>query len=136
MKFRTFFCLSISAVALSSCTNNPFNKKTGNPYGAPAASSATANPYAVPQVNGEAAPYQSIPGVAQPAHLPDIPPAVGAPDLAPSPSGLATSHTVVAGDSLWALARSYNTTVAAIQAANGISGTNIRVGQTLQIPAN
>ena len=45
-------------------------------------------------------------------------------------------HNVAKGDSLWGLAKRYNTTVEAIQAANGISGTNIQAGQTLQIPNN
>jgi LysM repeat protein len=45
-----------------------------------------------------------------------------------------SSHTVVAGDSLWGLARKYGTTIEAIQAANGLTTTNIRTGQQLTIP--
>ncbi|BDS05977.1 hypothetical protein NT6N_10170 [Oceaniferula spumae] len=105
-----------------------------NPYGAPAAG---ANPYGVPQTAGEAgtytpaadgaAPYQPLPGVTGgDATTPDIP-------AAPAVGG--GSHTVVSGDSLWGLARKYNTTIEAIQAANGLTDTTIRTGQTLTIPA-
>jgi len=44
------------------------------------------------------------------------------------------SHTVSPGDSLWAISRKYGKTVEAIQAANGLSSTTIRTGQTLNIP--
>lgn len=53
------------------------------------------------------------------------------------PSGMeasTTSYTVQRGDTLSAIARRHNTTVRAIQAANGISGDTIRVGQVLEIP--
>ncbi|GAB4459086.1 MAG: hypothetical protein OHK0041_23710 [Anaerolineales bacterium] len=45
------------------------------------------------------------------------------------------THTVKAGDTLYAIAIRYNTTVAAIAALNNISDPNkIKVGQVLQIP--
>ena len=48
----------------------------------------------------------------------------------------ATTHTVVAGDTLTRIATSHKTTVEAIEQANGIgSNPAIRVGQTLKIPA-
>jgi membrane-bound lytic murein transglycosylase D len=43
-------------------------------------------------------------------------------------------HEVRPGDTLGALARRYGTTVAALQAANNLSGTNIRVGAQLKVP--
>ena len=43
-------------------------------------------------------------------------------------------HTVVEGDTLYSLGRRYGTSVSAIQRANGISGTNIRLGRSLKIP--
>lgn len=43
-------------------------------------------------------------------------------------------HTVAKGDTLYNISRRHNTTVSKIQRANGISGTTIRVGQTLVIP--
>lgn len=49
----------------------------------------------------------------------------------------ATTHKVKSGDTLAALARKYGVSVADIQAANGMKkgDTNIRIGQTLKIPA-
>lgn len=44
------------------------------------------------------------------------------------------SHTVKKGDTLYSLSRRYGSTVSAIQKANNISGTNIRLGQKLVIP--
>jgi len=46
-----------------------------------------------------------------------------------------TIHTVKSGDTLSKLATQHRTTVAAIQAANGLSDTRIKVGQKLKIPA-
>jgi len=44
--------------------------------------------------------------------------------------------TIQPGDTLWALARKYNTTVEAIIQANpGIQPENLQVGQVIQIPA-
>lgn len=43
-------------------------------------------------------------------------------------------HTVKKGDTLYGLSRKYGTTVSRIQKANGLSGTTIRLGQTLTIP--
>lgn len=62
----------------------------------------------------------TIPGGTQPA--------------APSPAPDA-SYTVVAGDTLYAIARTYGTTVDAIVAANSIKNPSlIRIGQVLTIP--
>ncbi|MDZ7801520.1 MAG: LysM peptidoglycan-binding domain-containing protein [Trueperaceae bacterium] len=41
--------------------------------------------------------------------------------------------TVDAGDSLWEIARRYDTTVAALMAANDLSGSTLRPGQSLRI---
>jgi len=43
-------------------------------------------------------------------------------------------YTVKKGDTLWAISRKYKTTVTAIQRANGIKGTNLKIGRTLIIP--
>ena len=62
--------------------------------------------------------------------LPSAAPA--APVAAPAPA--ATTHTVVSGDTVSALAKRYGTTVAAIVATNGLdSRAFIRVGQVLTI---
>ena len=44
------------------------------------------------------------------------------------------THKVVKGDTLYGLGRKYGVSVSAIQKANGISGSNIRIGQSLKIP--
>lgn len=46
----------------------------------------------------------------------------------------ACSYTVVSGDTLGALANNWGMTVQDIQVVNDLSGTNIRVGQVLQVP--
>ena len=61
-------------------------------------------------------PPQSRPAPSQPAPKPTI------------------RHTVAKGDTLYSLGRRYGTSVGAIQRANGISGTIIRIGQKLKIP--
>jgi LysM repeat protein len=57
------------------------------------------------------------------------------------PSGMATVttttlHEVVKGDTLYNVSKRFGTTVAALQDENGLSGTNISLGQTLRIPGN
>jgi len=59
------------------------------------------------------------------------------PTAAPAPVATvpAATHTVVAGDTVWALARANGTTVEAIVAANALDArATIRTGQTLTIP--
>ncbi|GAB5518095.1 MAG: LysM peptidoglycan-binding domain-containing protein [Rhodothermales bacterium] len=47
------------------------------------------------------------------------------------------THTVKRGETLFAISRTYKTDVATVRAMNGnLSGNTIRVGQTLQVPAN
>lgn len=43
------------------------------------------------------------------------------------------SITVAPGDSLWAIARRYNTTVAALMSANGLRDTELEAGQVLRV---
>ena len=43
-------------------------------------------------------------------------------------------YTIKKGDTLWALSRKYNTSVTAIQRANGLKGSNLKIGRTLLIP--
>ena len=126
--------LIFPAIGLVACTNtadqgnNAYDPSAANPYAA-----QNANPYATPNTG---APYQPVdqvndPYTPAPAYTPE--PAY-TPSAPTTPSAGSGSHLVVAGDSLWGLSRKYGTTVEAIQAANGISGTNIRTGQTLTIP--
>ncbi|MBK1791825.1 LysM peptidoglycan-binding domain-containing protein [Persicirhabdus sediminis] len=125
MKSLLIFPSIIAFAAFTSCT--PTDNYDDNPYGAPAAD-AGGNPYGVPD-DASQAPYQSLPGVA------DSAPQTSAPAPSPEPAAIASTHSVVPGDSLWALSRKYNTTVEAIQSANNLTTTTIRVGETLRIPA-
>lgn len=45
-----------------------------------------------------------------------------------------TTYTVKNGDSLWSIANKYNTSVAALKAANNLTTNDLRVGQVLVIP--
>lgn len=45
-----------------------------------------------------------------------------------------TTYTVKSGDTLYALANKYNTTVNAIATLNNLSSNNLSIGQTLKIP--
>lgn len=45
-----------------------------------------------------------------------------------------STHTIQAGDSLWAIAQRYGVTVEALRAANGATASAMIVGQTLTIP--
>jgi membrane-bound lytic murein transglycosylase D len=45
-------------------------------------------------------------------------------------------HQVRAGDTLGGIARQHRTTVSALQAANNLSGTNIRIGSQLMVPTS
>ncbi|MDO9533866.1 MAG: LysM peptidoglycan-binding domain-containing protein [Bacillota bacterium] len=49
--------------------------------------------------------------------------------------GQAASHRVAPGDTLWLISQRYNTTVAELTAANGLTGSEIYPGQLLNIPA-
>ena len=46
------------------------------------------------------------------------------------------TYTVVSGDSLYSIAKKYNTTVDAIKDLNNLSSNLLSIGQTLKIPAN
>jgi murein DD-endopeptidase MepM/ murein hydrolase activator NlpD len=86
--------------------------------------------------NGLSSPYRltagqtlKVPGGEEPAR------SNSAPSRAPERRAESSTHTVAAGDTLFALARKYDTTPAAIAEASGISAnTGLRVGQKLTIP--
>lgn len=144
MKSTTILSLtaaSIATLTFTSCgTSDPEYKAWKEQQNSHQAGN---NPYGVPQAggetgtytpSGETAPYQPLPGV-NPAPSPQPPLASGAaPNIAPLPATGGLSHTVIAGDSLWALAKKYNTTIEAIQAANNMTDSNIRVGQKITVP--
>lgn len=54
---------------------------------------------------------------------------------APPRARATTSYRVRSGDTLWHLARRYGTTVNGLRSLNGLSGSRIRPGQTLLVPA-
>lgn len=62
------------------------------------------------------------------------PPAVGGTPVVDAASG-ETTITVKSGDTLGKIATEHHTTVKAIQAANGLKDTRIKVGEKLKIPA-
>ena len=58
------------------------------------------------------------------------------PSPTPSPTPAVTTYSVVAGDTLFSIARRFGVTVAALAELNSITNANlIRIGQRLQIPA-
>jgi LysM repeat protein len=111
----------------------------------------SSDPYGIPgSETGSYAPYQPLPGVNDPmppatepltplGNTPGPTPYSGLPPT-PAPGapigGTTQPHIVVKGDSLWGLAKRYQTTPEAIRAANGLSGNTIQTGRTLQIPSN
>jgi len=60
-------------------------------------------------------------------------PASAASGSSPGSTEGRVTHTVVAGDTLWALAQEYGVTVEQISELNSISGTSLRIGQVLTI---
>ena len=44
------------------------------------------------------------------------------------------AHTIKKGDTLYGLSRKYGASISSIQRANGLKGTNLRIGQKLLIP--
>lgn len=65
----------------------------------------------------------------------ETPPARRPPAETRTPARGRRSHTVVAGETLFGIARRYGVTVDAIKSANRLTGDNVRIGQTLTIPA-
>ena len=146
-RISTSLFLAAIAFAGVSCKSND-STVSANPY--------EDNPYYGPQSTGTtttsgdyatvtpAAPTQNYtaPAPAAPAYTPPAapaytPPAAPAytPPAAPATNyGGASSHVVSKGDTLYNLSRRYGTSVAAIQAANGLPDNLIRLGTTLNIP--
>jgi len=142
------YLILAAAVTLSSCS---LFKKGDENYdtvdGGVDSAYDTSNPYGVP---GEAAPdsvpYQPVnPPADNPTYAPaayeDSAPAATTsadPGSAPAsaPAAASTSHTVVKGDTLSAIARRYGSSSAAIKQANGMSSDTVVLGKTLVIPGS
>ncbi|MBR3362775.1 MAG: LysM peptidoglycan-binding domain-containing protein [Bacilli bacterium] len=54
--------------------------------------------------------------------------------LLPSNIGVANTYTVRSGDSLWSIAKKYNTTVNTLKSLNGLSSNTLSIGQILRLP--
>ena len=72
--------------------------------------------------------------VPPPTPAPVFTPAPAVP--APTPTASPRTYTVVAGDTLYSLARRFGTTVEALMAVNNLTSTDIRAGQELLLPAS
>ncbi|MCW1915959.1 LysM peptidoglycan-binding domain-containing protein [Luteolibacter sp. GHJ8] len=150
MTSTRYLALAALAFALPSCSmfkkgGGDENYDTGGEAGYD-----TSNPYGVPDGgSGESVPYQPVnpPAAENPTygqaayesntttpapHTPE-PSAPAAPRAAAAAS---TSHTVVRGDTLGAIARKYGTTAAAIKQANGMTSDTVVLGKTLAIPGS
>jgi LysM repeat protein len=88
-----------------------------------------------PTVSGGSAPPSVAPTAPVSPFPTDVPPsAVPTAVASPRPSAR-TTYTVKSGDTLYDIARTFGTTVAAIKALNGISdASRLHVGQVLLIP--
>ncbi len=109
--------------------------------GSPAVLGATGQPAAAGQA-GTPSPRAAVVTPASPSIAAS--PAPATPTRSPRPSPTPTTapsadgpsvHRVAAGDTLYAIARAYGTTVEELQAANAMgSSTTLQVGQELQLP--
>lgn len=101
-----------------------WSKKTPTPKPTPSATPPRSNPMLITSNSPRLVtpPRVATPPVRRPVSSPR-----------PKPKPI-VRHLVKKGDTLYSLGRRYGTSVSSIQRANGISGTNIRLGQTLKIP--
>lgn len=115
--------------------NSPATQKIVYPTPTPAlASNAHANYTPAPVMQNKPSPKPVAQSRPKPKPKPVVqakpkPKPVSKPASKPS-----RRHKVVKGDTLYNISNRYGTSVSALQKANNISGTNIRLGQTLKIP--
>jgi LysM repeat protein len=105
-----------------------------------ASSSPPSNAIASPAASPGATPGTVTPGPTivdvTPTPTPPSPPPTLGPTATPTAVPVGRSYTIQSGDTLYAIAARFETTVQAIQAANGMgTSTVIRVGQVLLIPS-
>lgn len=81
-----------------------------------------------PEATSSAAPPSAPPPSAAP------PSAAPTPTPAPTPAIAYTTYRVKSGDTLYDIARTFKTTVAAIESLNGLTSANLHIGQVLKIP--
>lgn len=118
--------LLVAGVALAVVALLVLSSLFGVLGGAPAGSQT-----ATPSPSASAIPSESLAPASAGASS-SLAPASVPPEATPVPSQ--TIYIVQEGDTLNLIAQRFGTTVAAIQAANGLSGTEINVGQELIIP--
>lgn len=138
---------SAIALALASCATNKNEYDTSNPYGTADGSTDSAPYQPVAPTNqtyDTPAAYEDAgagsPNVNAPAPGPVTDPGTIAggnhTPAAPSGGGTATTHTVVKGDSLWAISKKYKVSVDSIKRANNMTKDTVVLGSKLNIPAN
>ncbi len=92
-------------------------------------------PVQPPEVPAEPPECPVEPPVEGPPEVPECPELPPAPAPSPCPPENSVMHVVQRGDTYWKLAKRYNTTVEAIEAANpGVNPLNLQIGQTICIP--
>lgn len=133
--------LSATALLAISCKNKDAeaNPYADNPYYGPSGGGSTygtggggAGEY--PDVQPTAPPPTDYGSTGGGYTAPPPAPSTGGGYSGGGGGGGGSSHTVARGDTLFSLARRYNTTVSAIKSANGLSSDMIRIGQVLTIP--
>lgn len=109
-------------------------RASGDFVGPAGATIGTATGAATGAATGTAATLASFPDPGSSAGGVELASA-GMTSSAPAPAPTATSyHKVHSGDTLFALASKYNTSVPELKRVNGLSGDSIRSGQSLRIP--
>ena len=125
MKSKLYFSSALAASAfLVSCASNGGGEDydVSNPYAAPDYVDDSGSPYQTEDVN---------PAYDAPAVYDDV---AATPTPAPQPAATSV-HTVVRGDSLWAISKKYGVSVDAIKQANGLTTDVAVLGAKLKIPA-
>ena len=161
MSTQRLLLLSVIAFAAASCSPSKTESSydTSNPYGTDTPASTTAQPAGDPAATTETASYQPVtPGspTTNPTYSPaayedhgsgtttkppgtkSAKPTAGNPKAhtADAPSGPASTHVVVAGDSLYKISHKYHVSIAAIKAANHMTNDTVVLGKKLLIPAH
>ncbi|MBI3750215.1 MAG: LysM peptidoglycan-binding domain-containing protein [Chloroflexi bacterium] len=99
---------------------------------------AVASPTPTPRLTPRATPSVVPSAVASVAPASEAPSATPAPTAVATPAATATvaytTYKVTSGDTLSGIASRFHTTVSAIMKLNGLTTTNLRVGQILKIP--
>ncbi len=129
---------SAIALALASCaTKSEDAYDTSSPYG-PADASADSAPYQpvapTNQTYDTPAEYEAGGNTAASPNIPASP-APSIPDAPAAPTTIATTHTVVSGDTLGGIAKKYKVSIASIKAANAMTSDIVVLGKKLKIPA-